>query len=68
MPEVTACLRLASAAVWDESVCAWEGAKAAGRGDAVKAAVQLQRVWGKVRGVIILLEGKNLTNSFKGLK
>lgn len=47
MPEVTACLRLASAAVWDESVCAWEGAKAAGRGGAVKAAVQLQRVWGQ---------------------
>lgn len=46
MPEVTARLRLVSAGGWDASVCAWEGAKHTGRGDAVKVAVGLQRVLG----------------------
>lgn len=43
---MTARLRLASAGGWDASICAWEGAKHTGQGDAVKVAVQLQKVLG----------------------
>lgn len=43
MPEVMADLRLTSTGMWDDSVCAWEGGKPAGPGDAVKVAVQLRR-------------------------
>ena len=49
MPEVTARLRLTSAGVWDESICAWEDVKPTGRGDAVEVAVRLQRVLGAKR-------------------